>query len=791
MQHAVHRVLRMPRQIVASVSLIPVCIAFVACSSDKPATDNSGAKDDAGQDSGTKAQPPLFPDGGFNPGLIDASGIQADDASMSTSLIVTPGDGTIMFDQSVPAAIPFSATLTTGGSSEVPVRWSSDHRDLGVIDPVTGMFKPNGAAGTVTITAKAGSLTTSVTVTIAINAKQDGDPDSGGMPAGAGGLGGVGGEGGGSKIADKAVRDALDKAATEDAELVWLYPYDGTVWPRGLPAPLLQWKHGAHVPVAAKITVEVEPNYKVELYLGRPPALAADKPIVRLPIPQAIWKNGLQSGAKMKVTLTIAASDGAGGYAAYVAKVNPTWTIAPTTLRGTVYYNSYGTKLAENYDGAKGGNGRFGGATLAIQRDAFDPVLIAGATTKDDTGCRVCHTVAADGSKLIVQMTNNLVSSAYDLRDMNKATIYPASDNGKFGWAALSPDGAIALGNAGPPGSNSGNVASLNATALYKVSDASALTAQGLSAFVTQAATPVFSLDMKKVAFNLNAGPGTSSITADGRSLVVMDLTKVDETTYSFTNPKQVYQASSADQKPGWPFFLPDADGIVFQLEVKHPDNGEFLTTRSNARGELWWTDLEGHAHALERANGKGYLPTGPLNHADDSTLQFEPTVAPLIAGGYAWVVFTSRRLYGNVATREPYESDARMADLTDQPTNTAGPTTKKLWVTALDVPAKSDTDPSHPAFYLPAQELFAGNSRGFWVLDACHENGAVCTGGDECCGGYCRLDQESGMGICMDVPEDACSKEYDKCNVGADCCTDTKDPLYCIAGRCAFASLL
>ncbi|HTE41158.1 MAG TPA: hypothetical protein VK629_10015, partial [Steroidobacteraceae bacterium] len=312
-----------------------------------------------------------------------------------------------------------------------------------------------------------------------------------------------------------------------------------------------------------------------------------------------------------------------------------------------------------------------------------------------------------------------------------------------------------------------------------------------LSAFVTQAATPVFSLDMKKVAFNLNAGPGTSSITADGRSLVVMDLTKVDETTYSFTNPKQVYQASSADQKPGWPFFLPDADGIVFQLEVKHPDNGEFLTTRSNARGELWWTDLEGHAHALDRANGKGYLPTGPLNHADDSTLQFEPTVAPLIAGGYAWVVFTSRRLYGNVATREPYESDARMADLTDQPTNTAGPTTKKLWVTALDVPAKADTDPSHPAFYLPAQELFAGNSRGFWVLDACHENGAVCTGGDECCGGYCRLDQESGMGICMDVPEDACSKEYDKCNVGADCCTDTKDPLYCIAGRCAFASLL
>jgi hypothetical protein len=37
------------------------------------------------------------------------------------------------------------------------------------------------------------------------------------------------------------------------------------------------------------------------------------------------------------------------------------------------------------------------------------------------------------------------------------------------------------------------------------------------------------------------------------------------------------------------------------------------LTTRRNARGELWRIDLEDHAHALDRANGKRYLP-GPLN---------------------------------------------------------------------------------------------------------------------------------------------------------------------------------
>jgi hypothetical protein len=526
----------------------------------------------------------------------------------------------------------------------VPVKWSIDRPDAGTIDGKTGVFTPNGAAGIVNVTAKAGSLASTVAIMIAVDGTQEGDPDSGSMPAGAGGIGGVGGEGGGSIITDKALRAALDKPASEDATLVWLYPYDGTVWPRGLPAPLLQWSHGANAPLAVKLQIEVDPLYKIVLYLGRPSGLAADKPIDRVPIPQVVWRNALQSGTKMKVTLTIAASDGAGGYAAYTAKLNPTWTIAPAALRGTVYYSSYATKLAENFSGAKGGDGRFGGAVLAIRRDAFDPVLVAGTTTDDDSGCRGCHVVSANGGVMIAQHTDNPVSSAYDLKTM-KESLYTDADNGKFGWAALSADGTIALGNAGPPGSNAANVASLSTSALYKVSDGSVLTSQGLSEFVTQAATPTFSLDSSKVAFNLYGGPGNGSITANGRSLVVMDFAKVDDKTYKFSNPKAVYTASDTNQLPGWPGFLPDASGIVFELEVMPGDAMEYLETRRHARGELWWTDLDGHAHALDRANGKSTLPTGSAGHDDDATLQYEPTVAPLVAGGYAWVVFTSRRL--------------------------------------------------------------------------------------------------------------------------------------------------
>lgn len=762
-------------------------LSLAACSgsSDKPAKPKPHGGDDAGRSN----YPGLF-DGGDNPGLIDASGVMAEDAGvMRTVLVLTPRMGVVELDGASPKPIEFSAMLSNGAPSGVPVRWSTDHRDLGVIDAISGVFKPNGAAGVVTVTGKAGSLTTSVTITIVVKSKQEGDPDSGGMPAGAGGLGGVGGEGGGSKVTDPALRQALDKPAAKDADLAWLYPYDGTVWPRGLPAPLLQWRHGAHVPVAVKLHIEVAPNYSADVYLGPPPGLAAGHAIDRIPIPQAIWKNALQSGTTMKVSLTVAASDGAGGFAAYAPANDLNWKIAPTTLRGTVYYNSYGTKLAENYGVAIGGNGRFGGATLAIQRDAFDPTLIAGSTTTDGSGCRVCHTVSANGSLMIAQHDNNQSSSRYDLRNMNQETMYPAADNGKFGWAGLSFDGTIALGNSGPP-SNSSNLANGNTSGLYKVADGAKLTAQGLSEFVTQAATPAFSLDTKKVAFNLYTGPGTASIPANGTSIVVMDIAKVDDVTYAFTNPKALFTATVANQLPGWPAFLPDGSGIVFQLELMPGGGSEHFVTRANARGELWWTDMNGNAHALERANGKGYLPAGAAgkNHDDDATLQYEPTVAPIVAGGYAWVVFTSRRLYGNVATREPFQSDARDYDLTAG--NPDGPTTKKLWVTALDVPAKVDSDPSHPAFYLPAQELYAGNSRGFWVLEACKENAGACTGGDECCGGYCRVDAESGMGVCMEVPEDACSKEYDKCNVDRDCCADGKAQLYCIAGRCATSVL-
>ena len=153
-----------------------------------------------------------------------------------------------------------------------------------------------------------------------------------------------------------------------------------------------------------------------------------------------------------------------------------------------------------------------------------------------------------------------------------------------------------------------------------------------------------------------------------------------------------------------------------------------------------------------------------------------EPTVNPVASGGYAWVVFTSRRMYGNEAVIPPFCSDPRAVDLIQNIT------TKKLWVAAVDLTQGPGVDGSHPGFYLPAQEILAGNARGFWVLDPCKADGTSCQTGDQCCNGYC----EAGDGglVCSNTPPgSSCSGLSNKCTTAADCCDSTN---LCINGFCA-----
>ncbi len=699
--------------------------------------------------------------GYFDGGLLD--GIAPDAGAVT----IEPSSSTLTVETGKP--VPTVTFVAKVNGNAVPALWLVDRGELGAIGLHDGVFTPAGIlGGQATINATIGSTQATATVRVVIKTVQNGASSADGG-TGSAGWGGVGGEGPGVAV-DPAMFGVLQSIPQADPSLKWLYPYDKTVWPLGILAPLLQWAPGSAAVDAVSIHLS-SPYYDYVGTFGRPAALPDSVPFEHHPIPQDAWKAATQSSAGGDLTVSLVVASGGTAY----GPINETWKVASGPLKGTVYYQSYGTHLAKNLSGGMGGDGLFGGATLAIRGNSSEPSLVAGSNGGHEA-CRVCHTVSSNGTRMVVQHGENYaISSSYDLNNGYAETSYGPQNLGKFGWVGLSPDGKLGLNNAAPL-----HAQELGTTALFDMDTAAELPSTGLQDFVTKAGFPAFSPDGKHIAFNFYQGPGDGTSGAgDASQLVVMDF---DATNYAFSNPRVLHKGP-VDQCPGWPSFLPSNDAVVFSMQSRSNTKNEWMTTRYGGRGELWWTDLAtGTAFPLDRANGKengvSYLPVGANGHDDDTTLHYEPTTNPVVSGGYAWIVFMSRRMYGNVATIDPWWSDPREHDLT------VNVTTKKLWVAAVDLNPQPGTDASHPAFYLPAQELMAGNTRGFWVVDPCKNDGSSCESGDQCCGGYCQMDGDAGALICSNHTNE-CANEYDKCTVAADCCDFLKGGT-CVNGRCA-----
>jgi hypothetical protein len=686
-------------------------------------------------------------------------------------------------------------TATLGGQPVTGVAWSIDRGELGKLD-ATGLFTPAGTIGGVAnVTASNGSQKATATITINVQQTDIGDPGWTAMPgdAGAGGYGGVGGNGPGPG-ASGGQQGTLNGTPTADSSVSFLYPYDGTVWPRGLLAPLLQWNPGAHAFDSVYVHIK-ENNFEYKGYF----ASNTTGTFVNLPIPASAWNTMAYSngGKSDPVTVTLVFAQGNTAYGPYTE----TWTIAQATLQGTIYYNSYGTALVQNSNRPDVNKAQFGAGTLAIAPGATAPTLVAGvnsisATAGDGSGCRVCHTVAANGQTLLTQesdtgggnyATTVMINLTGDTTGGAGTPLTPLN----LTYPALYKDGTILLSSTGGfayPASGGGS------SQLYSLAGGGTLVpgVTGLGSNL-QAALPSFSPDGAHVSFNFWGGtlPGAAGATLSGdtASLGILDF----DGKATFSNARVPYTPPSG-QKVAYSSFLPDSSGVVFEIELSSPTNDFGYTwARSNAAtgntGELWWLDLAtGSAHRLDALNGYGaagavYLPApgaggSPHTPAQDATLNFEPTVNPIASGGYAWVVFTSRRMYGNVAQIGPWVSDPGFYPWTTQVTD------KKLWVAAIDLQSMSP-DPSHPPFYLPAQELHAGNARGYWTVEPCRGNGQACTTGDQCCGGYCQAGSDGGLQCTAQAPP--CAGQYEKCTTTADCCASPG--IQCINGLCTYGT--
>lgn len=172
---------------------------------------------------------------------------------------------------------------------------------------------------------------------------------------------------------------------------------------------------------------------------------------------------------------------------------------------------------------------------------------------------------------------------------------------------------------------------------------------------------------------------------------------------------------------------------------------------------------------------------TGKNDEVTEAQLNYFPSFMPQSAGNYNWVVFTSRRMYGNLAYGSAW------GNTSNQPCCETVPT-KKLWIAAVDKQFVPGTDPSHPAFYLPGQELNAGNSDARWVEEPCKDEGGACDETGDCCQApaalSCHIDVGSNPVTRSCRKSSACHVLSDVCATDSDCCGSPS--VQCLGGVCA-----
>ena len=648
--------------------------------------------------------------GGSNPASRDGGadgGLHFGDGDGSASALeVDPPNATldIVNGQVVTQAFTVKVHNADGSSTVLTngVAWSSNYPALGLVDG-TGLFTPTAELGGVaTINATYQNMKGAANVVVNLHIKTN--------PANA----------------SSNAQFALQGATTKDASCVWAYPYDKTVFPRGLAAPTMMWNGGNANDV---YYVHVTSTYfELETFVNAaPPA--------RFALDDATWSSFADSTSGA-AEIAVNRFDGTNA----TILIDQHWTIAPASMRGTIYY------WANNL-----------GRVMRIKPGASAPDDFANVAPLNDPNSYVqssclmtCHTVSADGSTLV--SGGGTYGGSYDLKN-NKPIFYTGGTWGAGNTAtqwesvqwmtpALSPTGKYMMSNSMADGLSEASGGPGNLTSLYDTTAGTRVANSGLDGKLF--AMPAWSPEGSLIAYVDSGDPTTWS---QGWNIPnAGDLHAIDFNAQN--NPMAgndrviVPVGNDPTMRINWPTVSPDGQWAVY-------GRGATADTRySNSDLYIGSTQTPNAEARLALVDGDGYpFAAG----SRDLSWNFEPTFAPVASGGYFWVVFTSRRTYGNLLTGTK-----------DQ--------VKQLWVAAIDQNPKNGVDASHPAFWLPGQASDSINMRGYWALDPCKGDGQTCGSGTECCGGYCDSSGDGGAAVCSSNTN-GCSGDGDHCDTVSDCC--------------------
>ncbi len=632
-------------------------------------------------------------EGGTSGGLDSGDLIGNDGGTAKvTALAIDPPSAAIEVLNGAPASQAFSvkATLDNGNTINLTtgVAWSRDNPSVGAIDGA-GLYAASGlSGGVVTISAKLGGVTATAPLIVKLHITQN----PGNVPAG--------------------TQGALQGATNPDAQITWAYPYDGTVLPRGLNEAPLMWIGGAaadlyYVHLLSK-------TFELETYTTAPAS--------RYDFDATGWRKFTDSTAGA-AELKVARWNGT----AATLLIDHHYSVGDGSMRGTIYYWAINT-----------------GRVMRIKPGASAPDDFLGPTVQ----CPSCHTVSANGSRLVMSEGNwpDTASYTYDLvSSTNAFSGFPVTTGAsRWSLAGVSADGAVVVQDFAPL---RGAIA-VDTGAFDAVTGAQ-IAATGLEGKPMW--MPAFAPDNKLLAY----------IDAATKDLRAFDW---DAATKKATGDRLIVPAGADASKSviSFPTISPDHKWIVYQ-------RSSGLGSLGNA-SDLYAASVASPGTEVLLANLDG--TTYPFAAGErDRHLSYEPTFAPVAAGGYFWLVFHSRRTYGTVLTGAAYVKE--------------GEGTKQLWVAAFDQSPKAATDPSHPAFHLEGQDTTTLNMRGAWALEPCRGDGQGCQSGTECCGGYCGAAPDGGV-VCLSQST-GCAQDGDKCKLAADCCNAPKGAT-CINDVCSVA---
>ena len=614
------------------------------------------------------------------------------------SVSVSPATASIEILNDVVVTQQFAASASySDGSTQAlaaDLKWSADPPSVGEVGS-TGLYTPSTKlGGLVTITADYKGTKGKATLAVKLHYTQN--PSN--VPAN--------------------TQTKLKAAATADAKVMWAYPYDKTVFPRGLGSTPMMWNNSA---AGDAYYVHLKsPYYELEEFT------TADPPS-RVSLAGPDWDKfvGSTTGA---ADVFVNRWDGANA----TTLIHHTWTIAPASLRGTVYYWANNT-----------------GRIMRIKPGASAPDDFSnGVVPGGGNGCTMtCHAVSADGSTLV--SAGGTYGGSYDLvANKTKFALgggYDSAQSRQWALPAVSPDGKFVVVDA-----LANQLGAPISTGMFSTLDGSPVANNGLPN--ERMYMPAFSPDGSSLVFVTGTNPNTNYWAATGApgKLRVLDFNPKNNPMFSNERDLVLAGADPTKQLISWPSVAPDGKWSIYsRLNWTDPASNHNLTSFLPIDGDLYLADVKNGGNEVKLANldGDGYPFAAGVR---DLNKNFEPSIAPVAAGGYFWVVFHSRRTYGNVLTAGP---DA----------------VKQLWIAAIDQNPKPGVDPSHPAFRLPGQAIDTLNLRGYFALDPCKADGQSCTSGTDCCNGYCDPSPDGGAPVCG--PKKGCANNGDKCDVSADCC--------------------